>query len=87
MANENRVPVRIDGPLYQRIKAYSDVTGVPVVRVVNDALEQFSQTSLQTRLEALTVTATATAKQSLDGVPEIEYLGGQRRDTLRASEE
>ena len=43
--------------MYQRIKAYSDVTGVPVVRVVNDALEQFSQTSLQTRLEALTATA------------------------------
>jgi len=47
------VPVRIDDKLYEQIKAYSEVTGVPVVRVVHEAVEDFVSTTLQARLEAL----------------------------------
>lgn len=47
------VPVRIEEKLYEAIKAYSDLTGVPVVRVVHEAVEDFVATTLQARLEAL----------------------------------
>jgi len=41
------------------------------------------RTSTDSEVEAAVIGAFVSAKQSVDGVPEIEYLGGQRRDTLR----
>ena len=40
-------------------------------------------TSTDSEVEAAVIEALVSAKQSVDGVPEIEYLGGQLRDTLR----
>jgi hypothetical protein len=34
-------------------------------------------------VEDAVINALVAAKTEVDGVPEIEYLGGQRRDTLR----
>jgi hypothetical protein len=34
-------------------------------------------------VEERVIEALVSAKQSVDGVPDIEYIGGQRRDTLR----
>jgi hypothetical protein len=34
-------------------------------------------------VEQAVIEALVSAKQAVDGVPEIEYLGGIRRDTLR----
>lgn len=48
-----RVPVQVERELYNQFKAYSAVTGVPVARVIREALEDFAATSLQVRLEAL----------------------------------
>ena len=34
-------------------------------------------------VEQAVIEALVSAKQAIDGITEIEYLGGQRRDTLR----
>ncbi len=34
-------------------------------------------------VEAAVIEGLVSIKQAVDGVPDIEYLGGQRRDTLR----
>jgi hypothetical protein len=52
-ASSSAIPVRIEEKLYESIKAYSDLTGVPVVRVVHEAVEDFVATTLHARLEAL----------------------------------
>lgn len=54
MPRQKRVPVMIDDTEYQRYKFYSDVTGVPISRVIREALEDFATVSLAARLEALT---------------------------------
>lgn len=48
-----RVPVKVDGDLYQTFKSYSDVTGVPMAHVVREALQDFAETTLAARLETL----------------------------------
>jgi hypothetical protein len=39
-----------------------------------------------TDVEQAVITALVSAKQAIDGIPVIEYIGGQRRDTLRLEE-
>ena len=54
VVNSSRVPVAIDRDVYDAFKAYSELTGVPVARIVREALRDFKETSLQARLESLT---------------------------------
>jgi hypothetical protein len=39
--------------------------------------------AVDTVVESAVIEALVSLKEAVDGVPEIEYLGGQRRDTLR----
>jgi hypothetical protein len=50
-----RVPVMVNRTIYNELKSFSEVTGVPVARLVQEALEDFRATSLQARLDALTI--------------------------------
>jgi hypothetical protein len=47
-----RVPVQLDRDLYDIVKAYSDVTGVPLSQVMRQAITAF-QPELTRRLEIL----------------------------------
>ncbi len=48
-----RVPVMIDAEVYQRLKAYSVATGIPVARVVFRGLTDWLETVGRERLDAL----------------------------------
>lgn len=48
-----RVPVMIDAELYQRLKVYSEATGIPVARVVARGLADWLETVGRERLDAL----------------------------------
>jgi hypothetical protein len=48
-----RVPVLIDRDLYDVFKTYSEITGIPVVRVIREALTDYRETSLETRIEMI----------------------------------
>jgi hypothetical protein len=45
----------VNRTIYNELKSFSEVTGVPVARLVQEALEDFRATSLQARLDALTI--------------------------------
>ena len=51
-ANALRVPVLVDRWIYNRFKAHSESTGVPVSRLVRDAMIAYEVT-LEARLKAL----------------------------------
>lgn len=53
----DRVPVLIDAATYQRLKSYSELTGVPVAKVAREALADWMDTVGAARMEALTATA------------------------------
>lgn len=48
-----RVPVQVDRDVYDLMKAYSEITGVPVARVIREGLTDFAESVLSVRLEAL----------------------------------
>lgn len=48
-----RVPVPVEGQLYLKLRAYSQLTGVPVARIVHAALVEYEQTVLAARMETL----------------------------------
>lgn len=56
MPKSLRVPVLVDREAYDEFKSYSLITGVPVAHVIREAMEDFRETSLRARLEALTLT-------------------------------
>ena len=47
-----RIPVLVDRDAYDVFKAYSDATGVPVSKLVREAMAAFTS-ELQRRLESL----------------------------------
>ncbi len=48
------IPVQIDAETYTAAKAYADLTGIPVARVVRAALKDWMETVGAARLETLT---------------------------------
>lgn len=48
-----RVPVMIDAEVYERLKAYSEATGIAIARVVASGLTDWLDTVGAARLEAL----------------------------------
>jgi len=52
MATDNRVPVMVDRSVYDRLKEYSEKTGVPMKHAVNEAIDDFVETVVPARLEA-----------------------------------
>lgn len=52
--NACRVPVLVDRARYERFKAYSELTGQTVADLIRQALDDFDEVSIQTRLEAMT---------------------------------
>jgi len=62
-----RVPVLVDREEYETFKAYSELTGVPVARLVRDAMKDYAAVTLAARMEALTrTTATCTLPDERD---------------------
>ena len=72
-----RVPVLVDREMYDMFKAYSEITGVPVSRVIREALKDFAETSLDARMETLTkktVNAKFTPFEGLETAESIEQF-------------
>lgn len=51
------IPVHIDGATYTAIQSYSELTGIPITKVVATAMKDWMETIGAARLEALTATA------------------------------
>ena len=61
MGSPLRVPVLVDREEYDAFKTYSELTGIPVSRLVRDAMKDYREVTLAARIEALTgLTATCT---------------------------
>lgn len=52
-SNACRVPVLVDRARYDRMKAYSELTGQTVADLIRQALDDFDEVSITTRLEAV----------------------------------
>jgi len=50
----DRIPVPVDSNMHLQLKAYSDLTGVPIARVVREAVSDWLSTTGQARMETLT---------------------------------
>lgn len=48
-----RQPVPVDADIYETLRTYSKITGVPIARVVDQALRLHIETVITTRLETL----------------------------------
>lgn len=48
-----RQPVPVDADVYDTLRTYSKLTGVPIARIVDQALRLHIETVLSTRMEAL----------------------------------
>jgi predicted DNA-binding protein len=70
LASKGRVPVAIDREMHNELKAYSDITGVPISSVVREAVKDFIETSMKSRMESLT--AGKRNVVSIDSVGEFE---------------
>jgi hypothetical protein len=54
MAKVEAVPVKVDRSVYDKVKHYTDCTGVPAARVISEAISDWLETTGEARLEALT---------------------------------
>jgi hypothetical protein len=67
MSKGLRVPVLVDRESYDQFKAYSELTGVPMARLIRDAMQEYAEVTLAARTEALTsATATCTVRDDID---------------------
>jgi hypothetical protein len=54
MAKGLRVPVLVDRESYDQFKSYSELTGVPMARLIRDAMQEYAEVTLAARTEAMT---------------------------------
>jgi hypothetical protein len=75
-------------PTAQRLIRYgcTEPESYVLARIMLSRSTTLERTATESEVEAAVIEALVSAKQSIDGVPEVEYLGGQRRDTLRLEE-
>lgn len=55
MAKIEAVPVKVNREVYDKVKQYSTITGIPAARVISEALSDWLETTGEARLDALTV--------------------------------
>lgn len=52
MPKADRVPVLVPREVYEKLKQYSQVTGASMTHAVNEAIEDFVETTASSRMEA-----------------------------------
>ena len=67
--NAFRVPVLVDRERYDRMKAYSELTGQTVADLIRQALDDFDEVSIASRLETLNNPQSVTTKADVIEFP------------------